>query len=68
MFRSREFQKKHAVECLRFAADCRNLAQSVDTSSLRTHFLQMAKTWTAMADHAPAGEDVEYREVRTACN
>jgi hypothetical protein len=45
-------QEKHALECLRLAADCRTLAQSVNTPELKTHFLRMGDTWTALADQA----------------
>lgn len=53
MARSETLKKGHALECLRLAADCRNLAQEVDTPILKMHFLQMADTWAALADQSP---------------
>jgi hypothetical protein len=45
----RKIPKKHALECLRLAADCQNLAQSVDMLGHKSHFLQMADIWTSLA-------------------
>ena len=42
--------QKHALTCLRLAADCRNLAAEVPTLSLRAHFFRMARMWTELAD------------------
>ena len=41
--------RKHALECLRLAADCRNLAADVFDLDLRAHFLRMASIWTELA-------------------
>jgi len=49
MFESENVQK-HALECLRLAADCRNLAAEVSTHRLMVHFLRMARMWTELAD------------------
>jgi hypothetical protein len=46
---SNKFQKRHALECLRLAADCQNLARSVVTPDYKSHFLQMADMWTSLA-------------------
>jgi hypothetical protein len=42
--------QKYALECLRLAAECRNLAAEVPTFSLMAHFLRMARMWTERAD------------------
>jgi hypothetical protein len=43
-------QKKIAVMCLRFAAECRGLAEDVPEPDLRAQFLRMAGSWTELAD------------------
>lgn len=57
MSSSKELQK-HALECLRLAADCRILAQGVNTPNLKTHFLQMGDKWTALADQPLVGPKI----------
>ena len=49
--------RKYALECLRLAADCMDLARNVDGPSLRDHFRHMAKIWTALAEQGPDGDD-----------
>ena len=43
----------YILECLRLAADCRQLAGDVDSPALREHFHRMAELWTAFAEEAP---------------
>ena len=43
---------KLELECMRLAADCRQLSNEVSTSELREHFLRMAEHWTARAETA----------------
>jgi hypothetical protein len=38
---------KYELECLRFAADCTQLARLVRNENLRRHFLRMADSWRA---------------------
>ena len=45
-----EFLRKHALECLRLAVDSTELADNVRSPDLRSHFLQMGKQWTILAD------------------
>ena len=47
---SRSLQR-HALECLRLEAECNELAFSVHSPSLRSHFLRMAHEWGNLADH-----------------
>jgi hypothetical protein len=54
-----EMQKKRSLECLRLAADCRNLAWTVGTPGKTKSFLEMADFWAASADptsEIPPGE------------
>ena len=46
---------RHALTCLRLAAECRNLADDVPTPGLKERFLSMARMWDELA-HQP---DVE---------
>jgi hypothetical protein len=48
--------RKHALECLRLAADCRQLAREIDRPAAQRHFLRMAAEWTALAEHGPEAE------------
>lgn len=48
-----ELFRKHALECLRLAADSMQLAADVDSPDLRSHFLRMEKHWTILADQGP---------------
>lgn len=46
--------RKHALECLRLEADCRQLAFTADRPSLRSHFVRMARVWSDLADRGPS--------------
>ncbi len=41
--------RKLELECLRLEGDCRHLANAVDSPALKSHFLRMAKKWSALA-------------------
>ena len=41
--------QKHALMCLRLAAECRELAEDVPEPDLRTHFLLMAGMWMELS-------------------
>jgi hypothetical protein len=45
--------RKHALECMRLAADCMELAGDVHSPTLQSHFLRMARVWSAQADRGP---------------
>lgn len=45
--------RKHELECMRLAIDCKRLAREVDDIALQSHFLQMAKIWSNLADQGP---------------
>jgi hypothetical protein len=49
MFES-DITRKHALACMRMAAECRGLAADVPEPDLRAHFLRMASMWTQLAD------------------
>jgi len=53
--KSDELRKK-ALECMRLAADCLQLAHATDDPDLKAHFVGVAKVWTNLAeDGADAG-------------
>jgi hypothetical protein len=41
--------QRHALECMRLAADCKQLAGDVHSPALQSHFLRMARVWTIRA-------------------
>jgi hypothetical protein len=41
--------RKHALESLRLAADCMQLAGDVPDPALQTHFVRMAREWSSLA-------------------
>jgi hypothetical protein len=43
-------QRKRDLECLRLAADCRQLASDVQNADLRLGFLRMSEVWTSLAE------------------
>jgi hypothetical protein len=47
--------RKHALECLRFEADCMQLAGDAPNPNAQSHFLRMARVWFAMAVSGPRG-------------
>jgi hypothetical protein len=49
--------QKYALECLRLAADCTQLARDVPNPILQSHFVRMAKELTAMAEQGPGIQD-----------
>ena len=44
---------KHALECLRLEADCRQLGAEADIPLLKSHFVRMAAVWAALANSGP---------------
>ena len=42
--------RKRELECLRLASDCRQLAEAVHSPSLKSHYIEMAKTWSILAE------------------
>jgi hypothetical protein len=48
-----DYSKRHALECLRLAADCMQLVGDVDHPALQSHFLRMAREWTSLAVQGP---------------
>lgn len=51
-----KFSRNHDLECLRLAAECRQLAQDVANSALQSHFLRMAEAWTTLAQQEPGSD------------
>ena len=45
--------EKHALECLRLEADCRQLGARADIPLLKSHFVLMAAVWAALAESGP---------------
>ena len=50
-----EYARKHALLCLRLAAECRDMAAAASTPELRARALRMADMWEELADQ-PAVE------------
>jgi hypothetical protein len=46
--------RKGALECLRLAAECMQLANSTDNPDLKAHFIGVAKIWTNLAESRQA--------------
>ena len=46
--------RKHALECVRLAADCMQLVGDVRSPTWQRHFLEMARIWTARAERGPS--------------
>ena len=40
-----DYSRKHALECLRLAADSMQLAGDVQNPALQSHFVRMARVW-----------------------
>jgi hypothetical protein len=50
-----EYLRKHALECLRLAADSMQLACDDRNPARQAHFVRMAIEWTILAEQGPAG-------------
>ena len=48
--------RKHALECMRLASDCRQLAAAAPSPALQSHFLRMASVWTALAERGSSAD------------
>ena len=46
-------RRKHALECMRLASECMQLAGDVPSTALQAHFLRMADVWTSLAERGP---------------
>lgn len=47
------YAQKHALLCVRLAAECRDLAAAAFTPELRARALRMADLWEDLADQPP---------------
>jgi hypothetical protein len=45
--------EKYALECLRMAADCKQLAAETTDPTLTAHFVRMSEVWAGLADSEP---------------
>ena len=48
-----DYSRKHALECLRMASDCMQLAGDLPNPALQSHFVRMAGVWTDLAVRGP---------------
>jgi hypothetical protein len=48
-----DYSRRHALECLRLAADCMQLAGDVQNPALQSHFVRMARVWSELAVRGP---------------
>jgi hypothetical protein len=46
--------RKHALECLRLEADCMQLAGDARNPNIQSHFVRMARFWSAIAASDPS--------------
>jgi hypothetical protein len=51
-----DYLRKHALECLRLAADSMQLAGDVQNPALQSHFVRMARVWSDLAVRGPNGD------------
>jgi hypothetical protein len=51
-----EYARKHALECLRLASDCMQLAGDVRNPAVQSRLLQMGKLWTNLTDETERTE------------
>lgn len=56
-----DYLRRHALECMRLASDCRQLAADAHSPELRSHFLRMATVWTTRAKRGPSA-DTQYKK------
>jgi hypothetical protein len=47
------YSRKHALECMRMAADSMQLAGDVQNPALQSHFVRMATVWSDLAVRGP---------------
>ena len=59
-----DYARKHAVMCLRLAAECRDLAAGVATLELRARVLRMADMWEDSGGSAAEREHARRRASR----
>jgi hypothetical protein len=53
--------RRHALECMRLAADCMQLLGDVHNPALQHHFLRMARVWTTRAErHSGTDTDQQF--------
>lgn len=48
--------RRHALECMRLAADCEQLARDARDPDLATHFDEMAELWSNLAERGPSAD------------
>jgi hypothetical protein len=51
-----DYSRKHALECMRLAADSMQLAGDIQNPALQSHFVRMARVWSDRAVRGPNGE------------
>jgi hypothetical protein len=64
-----EHLRKHALECLRLEADCMQLVGDVRNPNVQSHFVRMARVWSALAVSGPSantGRQLADGKARTA--
>ena len=51
-----DYSRKHALECLRLAADCMQLVGDLRNPTLQSHFARMARVWSDLAVRGPSAD------------
>jgi hypothetical protein len=54
-----EFLRKHDLECMRLATDCKQLAADVASPDLQSHFRRMAGMWCNLANREPRADTTQ---------
>ncbi len=54
-----EAERKHALECLRFQADCMQLAGDSRSPKWQSHFLMMSRVWSDLSELAPGASTIK---------
>jgi hypothetical protein len=51
-----DYSRKHALECVRMAADCMQLAGDVSNPAAQSHFVRLARVWSDLAVRGPSAD------------
>jgi hypothetical protein len=51
-----DYSRKHALERMRMAADCMQLAGDIQNPALQSHFVRMARVWSDLAVRGPSAD------------
>lgn len=55
--------RKHDLECMRLATDCKQMAADIADPDLQAHFLRMAGMWTDLASREADAETADRHQL-----